>query len=95
MILFHASPCGELHKEGLKSGSKTTCCRYEDSFVYLADLNYLENQYFQYCPKGVYYIFEVDADGLNLEHLEKVNHYRHRGSIESDRISPYGVKVVK
>ena len=95
MILFHASPCSDLNRNGLKPNRKPTCGMRKDPCVYLGSLEYLEDQYFQYCPKGVYYIFKVDVPEDQLEHLEKVKHYRYWGTIQSDRISPFDVKFVR
>lgn len=95
MKLYHASLCHNLHKVGMKINSEPTCGRFKEPYVYLGSLEYLEKQYFRYCPKGIYYVFEVDIDQQKLEYLEKVNHYRYSGNIDAHRINPHSVKVVK
>jgi hypothetical protein len=96
MKLLHASPNPDLHKLGITPNANKTCCRFNDGYVYLADLNYLESQYFQYCPKGIYYIFEVDIPEScgRLEYMDRVNHYRHYGPIDKN-IKPHSVRFVK
>lgn len=93
-MLYHASPCADLHRDGLKRFSKPTCCNRVEENIYLGSLEYLHSRYFKYCPKGIYYIFEVDTENLNLEYLDNVDHYLYNGDIESQRIEPHGVKVV-
>lgn len=94
MILYHASRYPMCHKDGIKHKVEKTCCLFDDGAVYLGSLDYLREQYFQYCPKGIYYIFEVNVPKERVVHLEKVNHYKHCGDISSECVSPYGVEVV-
>ena len=95
MILYHASRESNLHKIGIDPDAPKTCCNFNDGFVYLADLDYLYQQYFSYCPKGIYYIFEVDVEDESLIFLPDVNHYKHFGCINKKFVKPYTVKVVK
>ena len=92
MKIYHASPYGMLHREGVKCQQKTTCSRFNDGYVFLGSLEYLNEQYFKYCPKGTYYIFEINIDESRLE--EAPGHYKHLGDIAAECVEPYGVKIV-
>ena len=95
MKLYHASPFPELHKTGININCKPTCCKNSISAVYLGSLEYLDSQYFRYCPKNVYYIYETSVDDYRLEYISRVDHYMYRGCIDAQYVEPYGVKVVK
>jgi len=94
MRLYHASLVPTIHQDGLHPNCKPICCNKPVPCVYLGSLQYLEEQYFEYCPKGVYYIFEVDTPEDHLEHLPDVKHYRYWGSIDAENITPHSVQVV-
>jgi len=95
MKLYHASYVPTLHKDGLKPNQSPVCCNRSVDCVYLGSNDYLDSQYFEYCPKGIYYVFEVDVPQDNLEYLPKVNHYRYWGNIDPKYVKPFRVKVVK
>lgn len=96
MKLYHASQHHNLHKRGIVNSEELTCGRFHDGYVYLGSMKYLEEQYFQYCPKGTYYIFEVNLpENFPLEYLEKVDHYRYSGNIDAKYVEPYRVKIVR
>ena len=93
MKLYHASPSGMLHREGVRCQQKTTCSRFRDGWVFLGSLKYLNEQYFKYCPSGTYYIFEINIDEGKLK--EVAGHYKHLGDIDAIHVEPYGVKIVR
>jgi hypothetical protein len=95
MKLYHASLYPMCHQKGILHGVKKTCCNFDDGFVYLGTKEYLEEQYFKYCPNGTYYIFEVDIDRSDLEYIDRVDHYRHRGNIDPEYVKPNSVRIVK
>ena len=95
MKLYHASKSGMLHVDGIRTNVEKNCCNFNDGYVYLGSLEYLNEQYFSYCPKGLYYIFEVQVDFLKLEYLNKVEHYRHLGDISPKFVRPFDVKVIR
>jgi hypothetical protein len=95
MKLFHASPYPMCHKDGIKHKVNKTCCNFDDGYVYLATKDYLREQYFKYCPNGIYYVYEVNPPKDRLEHIGHVNHYRYLGDIDPKYVEPNSVEVVK
>ena len=66
--MYHVSPIGNLHTEGIKSGVRPNVGRYSSPWVYLGTLDYIFTQYFSYAPKGRYFLYEVNTEGLKLEY---------------------------
>jgi hypothetical protein len=83
---YHASRNPDLCATGIKIGKPTSCSIYRKSkHVYVGTLDYINNQYLKYCPKGTYYIYEIDIEH-NLEPLLAKGQWRTTSALFPKRI---------
>lgn len=64
---YHASKSHLLEHSGIFPGIGKGVSRTPMPHVYLGSRDYLEEQYFSYCSDGLYYLYEVDTQGLQLD----------------------------
>ena len=76
MTYYHASRNSNLCAAGIQVGQSTSCSIYRESkHIYVGTLKYIHEQYLKYCPKGTYYIYEIETD-LQLEPLPAKGQWR-------------------
>lgn len=77
MKVYHASRNPDLLQLGIKKNQPTSCSIYDLSMhVYVGTLDYIYNQYLKYCPKGTYYIYEIEVDLNDFEELPAKGQWR-------------------
>jgi len=89
---YHASPYDDLHLEGIKGNCTPLVGWRRSPYIFLGTLKYLSFQYFQYAPKGTYFIYEIDTDGLDLDHTPVGEQCKFLGNIPSSRVQLYAVR---
>ena len=98
MRLYHASPIKGLESIGLNPAAKPLLCKRlrekRDQFVYLGSVRYVHEQFFRYAPKGLYYLYQVNASDLTLDDSCVGEQWRSAKSINPDRVSVYGTRIV-
>lgn len=77
MTVYHASRISNLIELGIRINSPTSCSVFKKSkHVYVGTLEYILNQYLTYCPKGLYYIYEIEVDLTGFEELPAKGQWR-------------------
>jgi hypothetical protein len=90
MKMYHASKSPKLDIDGIKINQKTLNSFYPKSdYIYLGTLRYILSQYFQYTPRGKYFMYEVDVTDIPLFDFNFIGQKR-----TSVKISPENVRKI-
>jgi hypothetical protein len=92
---YHASPVDNLHVVGIRPRSQPRVTRHRTDFVYLGSLNYIYDQYFKYCGRGRFWIYEVDIEGLIFDDNLAGEQIRLRNTILPARVIRRGSHKVR
>ena len=92
MKWFHASPKDDLHITGIDPAAKPLVSRRVQNYVYFGSLDYIEDQYLRYAPKGDYYVYEIDTGGLSIDPTELAGEQiRTWDFVKSNAVTLYGL----
>lgn len=83
---LHASMRSNLDLVGIKCFSAPLVSYKKSPYVFLGTLDYLVKQYFKYAPKGEYYLYEVDVEGLSVDTSPVGNQVKIAGDINASRV---------
>ena len=90
IYLFHASKVPKLNKDGLKINKDTTCCNeYKSREIYFGSIEYIKKDYFSYCPKGMYFIYKINVEKLNIIKVNAGDQWKTRKEVSNNRIEFY------
>lgn len=83
---YHASPFDNLDQIGIDPNAKPHVSGQRQEWAYLGSLDYIFRQYLRCAKTGIYYIYWVKAEGLNLDCNLAGDQVRTQDYIDSSRV---------